>query len=122
RMLRAGVRAPRAADASRTPVPDPVVDSRPDTASLEADRLALTHRVESLEQSLQETRRELQQRRSQQTEAPPPPPRAVPGPQAAAKGAETGDASAPPLYRRAPFIALVVGLGLMLALGIWSLR
>src|SRR6185437_5325328 len=37
------------------------IESKADAAALEAEKLALSHRVESLQQSLQEVRRELQE-------------------------------------------------------------
>ncbi len=120
---RAGKHTPSAAaEHAKTSVPSVVVDSKPDTASLEADRLALTRRVESLEQSLQQMRREEQQR-TQQTATLVPVRAAPPPSESAAKRLDSGDHSTPPFYRRTPFIALVIGLGLALATGIgWALR
>ena len=117
----AGAHAPRGADPSTTAVSSSAVDSKPDTASLEADRLALTRRVESLEQSLQEMRQKLQRSPTQQTAAPPAV-RPAPASEAAAIGTETRGDSAPPWYRRTPFMALVAGLGLMVAIGIGAMR
>jgi pilus assembly protein FimV len=95
-----------------------VVQPKADPASLEADKSALSHRVESLEQSLQEVRRELQER-TRQTTPPPHPVRAAPAPEPAVTVTEHSVDSAPPMYRRASFIALISGLGLMLAAGWW---
>jgi FimV-like protein len=150
RLLRAGAgttgaRAPRTATASKTQIPNSPIDSKQDTAALEADRLALTHRVESLEQSMQEIRGELQQIRAQQAASPraPAAPPAAPAAQATQatqaaratqaaqaaqaaqatpKGTRTQDEGKPRGYRSVPFMALVAGLGLMLAMGIWTVR
>ena len=97
--------------------PHSAVDSKADLGSAEADRLALARRVESLEQSLQAVRRELQQRTEQAAlpvRAPQPSTSA-----AAAKDVDSTQDSPLPWYRRAPFIALTSALVVMLAGGAW---
>jgi pilus assembly protein FimV len=97
-----------------------VVESKADAASLETDKLALRQRVESLEQSLQEVRQELQQRAQQTTTLPPPVSASTSAPDTHAVAATgSSDDGAPPLHRRGSFIALISGLGLMLAAGLW---
>jgi len=97
---------------------EPAVLSAPvDAASLEADRAALAHRVESLEQSLQQMRGELQ--RAQQTATPRPVNAEPPAAEPPAEPSDSGNDSTPPLHRRTRYVALIIGLGLALAAGVW---
>lgn len=106
-----------AAKASMAAIPDSAVDTKPDAGSVDAERLALTRRVESLEESLQTVRRELQQRT--QEAALPVRPAQTPAPATLATGIESSHDGTLPWYRRAPFSALIVGLFVMLATGLW---
>jgi pilus assembly protein FimV len=112
--------APRKLHANSSEHAAGTIESKADAAALETDKLALRHRVESLEQSLQEVRQELQER-VQQTNTPPP--------QVRAEQTDTPplpvraeQANATPLHQRAWFIALISGLGLLLAAGAWWVR
>lgn len=105
------------AKASMAAIPNSAVDTKPDARSVEAERLALTRRVESLEESLQTVRRELQQRTQEAALSV----RAAQTPALAtlATGIESSHAGTPPWYRRVPFSALLGGLFMMLATGLW---
>ncbi len=137
--------AAASASPSATSTPAAPFAPAPVPASVDADRVALTERVESLEKSLQAMRAELQKTQSQQQAltrqaaaalAPTP---AAPETASAAVASNTSEppASAPttdddepvpqllsrlPFYRRAPIMTALVGLGLVVAMAALVMR
>ncbi|HEY4210992.1 MAG TPA: FimV/HubP family polar landmark protein [Steroidobacteraceae bacterium] len=107
------------------------------SATLEADRAALTNRVESLEKSLQAMRAELQQTQSQQQAltrlAAAPATASVPTASSTSEpsaSSSTADDDEPvpqlfsrlPFYRRAPILTAIAGLALAAAVGALLMR
>jgi pilus assembly protein FimV len=101
----------------------PVADARPDTTSQATDRLVLTQRVESLEKSIDELRRDLKQPLVEHLAAPVA---AVPAPALAMTTAEQlqpgEEPLAAPRHRGMLLTTLAGGLGLALTAGVWFHR